>query len=613
MELWNELFGRAVNLPLPHLQPGMPKVASPELIALQKEAAELPRWPGEDVLADAVLSYLQELHRLHVEVQPAFAELVYGEGPRDADLAQAELIWEDIEGVRFGGANAVKEAFVAFGSAQGVRMEPAALYALPAATGADLPGGEMRLPESYRRLFATAHLSEVRGLCNQGVMAMNQAVDLSTTPKADFGPIAESLAQTREEMDAVPAWVEDGEFRDACSAVLQAQAGVLEQQLPALQEALEKGDTDTFNSSAGDLSAELRALQLDLHTAEASFRARWGLQERAAPEQQADRAQESQALSRLRHWSGLVNEAVFLGTQMRINLLLDGAEYETQSKLVSVRLAELQSRAEMPPPFDGEDPLRKPASAVLDVLEQSFGDWGEQATVLLHTPKPREAHQQRYQALVEEEGLAVDTAVAEYQAAHKAFAESRGITVVSTQTLDSFHPPSFVVTLPGPEVKLSAQVRITFAAGHMMEVDRAFSAGLEAWNGFVTAPAEEWPDRLPQTRAVVAAASKEVLSIPPWMGEETLIEAAEGALGIWLDALDKGIPRMIKLLAGDRTQRDVDQYNKLLDELNSKGTAGVAGWNDGTSQWAEDWQFDASQAHQEAMVQWAQDSRELLK
>jgi hypothetical protein len=613
MDLWADFYQRVVSSEFPRNQADMPKQASPALIALEKESAELPRWPGQDPLADAVLGYLSDLHRFQAELQPAFSEILYREQPRDADQARAEALWIEMEGIRYGGPNAVNQAMVAFGQANGVRVQPAEPFVPPAATGDALPGGAMQMSENHRRSLAASHLSEVRGICNQGVVLMNQAVGFSTTPDEDLRPLAESLVQTRAEMDAVPAWIGDAEFRDACSAVLQTQAGILEKEIPAMQEALRKGDTETFNSSARDRSAELRALQLDLYDAEANFRLRWGLQAREAPPQRADTPEGAQALGRMRHWSGLVSEAGQLSTQLSINLLLDGAEFQAQSKLATIRLAELQLQAENPPPFEGEDPLRRPAIAVLDVLEQSFGDWGSQAIVLLRNPKPREADQQRYQAIVEEEILATEKAVAAYKKAHNAFAEAHGITMISTQTLDSLHPPSFLVALPGPQVELSAQVRIAFAAAHLMEVNQAFSAGLESWNTFVGTPADAWPELLPQTRAVVAAAVNEVLSIPPWMGQETMVQAAEEALSTWLDTLDKHVPRMIELRSGDRSQRDVAQYNRLLDELNLTGNAGVTAWNVANTEWAEDWKFTSSQAHQEAMVEWARDSRALLK
>ena len=613
MDFWTELLERVMGLDYPQLREGLPRQASPELIALEKEAAELPRWPGEDVLADASLAHLADLHRLQAELMPDLAEILYSQSPRDADQAKAEALWIEIETIRLGGTNVLNQALVEFAHANGVRMETVESFVLPPPTGAELPGGAMMLPPVQRRALAATHLSEVRGVCNQGVAVMNHAVGLSSQPEADLSALQEPMTQARSEMDAVPAWIGDAEFRDACSAVLKTQAGFLEKEIPAMQETLGGGDVDGFNTASRALSSELRALQLDLYDAEANFRVRWGLRALDAPPPAMDYTGIDQAQDRLRHWSGLVNEAVLLSTQMRINVLLDGAEYEEQTKLVSARLVELQAQAEHPPTFDGEDPLRKPTIAVLDVLEQSFGDWGGESAQLLHTPKPREAHQQRFLAIVEEEAQAIEKALADYRLAHKLFAEQHGISLTSIQTISSLYPPRFLVQLPGPAVELPAQVRISFAAGHMAEVGHSFRAGLQAWNELVGAPIEDWPEQLPQSRAVVAAALKEVLSIPPWMGEETMVQGAAAVLSVWLQFLEKDAPRMIKLLSGERSQKDVDQFNKMMDELNQVGREGVGDWNAANEQWAEDWQFAASKAHQEALVDWARDSRELLK
>ena len=612
IELWQGLLLRVVSLEPSSPKRGEPVVASPELIALEKEAQETPRWPGEDPVADALLLYIHELQRYEMELAPALVEVLHSEQPRDADLAKADALWIEMMEVRVGGLNRVSQAIFDFALANGVRMQTPQLSSPPAPTGAELPGGEMALPLNYRRTLASMHLSEVRGLCNQGVLIMNQAAGQASQSGADLSVLDALMSSAESELAAVPPWSGDAEFRDACGLVLQSQARILEQKVPAMQRALSEGDSETFNSLGRDLSAELRALQLDLHAAEANFRLRWGLQTVEAPAPKKDDPQRDQALDRLRHWSKLVGQAALLGTQMRINLLLDGAEYQEQVKLASAELAALQAQADRPPPFDGEDTLRKPAIGVLDVLEQSFGDWGVQASALLRTPKPREADQLGYQAIIEEEERAMDQALAEYRAAHKAFAETQGIGLVSKQTLGVLQPPVFVADLPGPAVNLPAQVRISFAAGHQREVDHAFSAGLEAWNAFVSAPVDEWPERLPLTRAVVEAALREVLSIPPWMGEETLVSAAEGALSVWLEELDKAVPRMIKLSGEERTQKNVDQYNKLLEEVNLSGGAGVAGWNAAAAQWAQEWDYDAAQAHQEGLVLWARDSRALL-
>jgi hypothetical protein len=611
IELWQELLYEAAGVAPNYPKPGAPVVPSPALTALEKEAQESPRWPGEDPVADAVLLYIHELQRFEMELAPALVEVLHTQAPRDVDLARADALWNEIMDTRVGGLNRSSQAIFDFAQANGVRMQTPQVTSPPPPSGAELPGGEMALPVNYRRIMASLHLSEVRGFCNQGVLVMNQAVSQSSSG-GDLGGMEVLMATAQADLAEVPPWSGDGEFRDACSAVLESQARILGEEVPAMKKALSEGDSESFNSLGRDLSAELRSLQIDLHDAEANFRLRWGLEalEERVPEK--DDPKRDQALLRLQHWTKLVGQAAVLGTQMRINVLLDGAEYEEQVKLASAELAALQAQAERPPPFDGEDTLRKPAIAVLDVLEQSFGDWRVEAAALVRTPKPREADQRRYQEIMEEERAAMDKARAEYRVAHKAFAEAQGIGLLSKQSLSALQPPSFVADLPGPEVKLSAQVRISFASGHQREVDRAFSAGLEAWNSFVSAPVADWEQRLPLTREVVAAAHREVLAIPPWMGQETLVMAAEAALSAWLEQLDKVVPRLVKLSAAERSQKNVDQYNKLLNELNVSAGEGVNGWNAAVSQWALDWHFAAFREHQEGMVSWARDSRALL-
>lgn len=611
IELWQDLLYRGVGVAPNYPNPGAPVVPSPSLTVLEKEAQESPRWPGEDPVADAVLLYIHELQRFEMELAPALVEVLHTQEPRDADLAKADALWNEIMDTRVGGLNRSSQVIFDFALANGVRMQTPQITSPPPPSGAELPGGEMSLPLNYRRIMVSMHLSEVRGLCNQGILVMNQAVGQSSSG-ADLSGLQALLASAQADLAEVPPWSGDAEFRDACGVVLEGQARILEQEVPAMEQALSEGDAETFNSLARDLSAELRALQIGLHEVEANFRLRWGLQALEERTPKKDDPKRDEALLRLQHWSKLVGQAGLLGTRMRINVLLDGAEYEEQVKLASAELAALQAQAERPPPFDGEDTLRKPAIAVLDVLEHSFGDWRVQAAALLRTPKPREADQRRYQAILEEEKLAMDKARAEYRAAHQAFAEAQGIGLMSKQTLSAMQPPTFVADLPGPAVDLSARVRISFASGHQREVDRAFSAGLEAWNAFMSASVDDWGERLSLTREVVAAAHREVLAIPPWMGQETLVEAAEIALSTWLEHLDKAVPRMIKLAAAERSEKNVDQYNKLLTELNVSGGEGVVGWNTAASQWALDWHYADSQEHQEGMVAWARDSREML-
>lgn len=612
IDAWMAVSNAAVQLPLQ--DPEHPGKAAPALVELEAQAAALPRWPEQDPVADAVMEMLAGLRHLSEKVYPDLDALMGEMAPRAVHLEQAEAAFEEIDAVRYGRANAVRQAMHDFGSAQNVNMGELLLLEMPAPTGAALPGGASIVPESYRQNFAQRHVGEVRGVCNEGVVLMNQALDLASRPDQDLAPLAPQMETLQERMAEIPAWVGDPSFRDSCAVVLQSQAELLQTEVPAMRAAFVGGDLDGFNAQSRAVTSALRGLQVDLFDHEATFRRSWGLEVGAGPPSASEQEDSGvlPAVDRQRHWTGLVNQAVLLGTRFRIALLLGEVEYDTELRAVQKELEQLQAQAESPPPFDGEDTLRRPAIAVLDVIEQSFGDWGPRSSELLELPNPRAAHQEAFLALRQEETQALDKALAEFNVAHQAFSETHDIRLIKGQSVLSLPQPVLKVTLPGPEVPLDPQVRIAFASRHQREVNEAFLMGFEAWKGLMEMEQSEWSQALPGVLEVVQSSLDVVQAIPPWMGDETLVASGVASLQVWVRHLQVTLPRLQVLAEDLSSERGVKQYNKNLKELNETSRAALDAWNGANETWQNDWHYGALETHNQAMVDWAQESRTLM-